>query len=167
MEKLEPPDLHFLSAAEGWMELGNPAEARIELDRIAAPLQGHPQVLEARWAICARAEDWPAALEVSQSLFQAAPDLSAAWFHHAYSLRRVPEGGLQAAWNALFPALEKFPREGIIPYNLACYACQLGQLDKARDLVKHAVKVAGKEQIKRMALSDPDLEPLWLEIQEM
>ena len=76
-------------------------------------------------------------------------------------------GGLQAAWDALLPAFEKFPKEPTIPYNLACYACQLRRLDEARQWLERAVKIAGKEKIKFMALNDDDLEPLWQEIKRL
>ena len=35
MNPLRPVDLHHLRAAEGWLELGNVAEAREELDNIS------------------------------------------------------------------------------------------------------------------------------------
>src|SRR5579862_7595548 len=124
MEPLEPPDSFAVSAAEGWLGLGNPAEARAELSRLRSAAQTHPHVLEMRWAICAREADWPAALEIARVLREAAPDEPVSWLHYAYALRRTPEGGLPAAWDALRPALEKFPSEAIVPYNLACYACQ-------------------------------------------
>ena len=78
------------------MELGDLAEARAELDRITPPFQGHPQVLEVRWAVCAQEQNWPDALVAARGLLQAAPDRCSGWLHQAYSLRRVPEGGLQA-----------------------------------------------------------------------
>ena len=77
----------------------------------------------------------------------------------------LPDGSLQKAWDALLPAFDKFPKEPTIPFNLACYACQLRQLEVARNWLKRAVAIGGEEKIKRMALSDPDLEPLWGEIQ--
>ena len=82
-------------------------------------------------------------------------------------MRRVPNGGLQKAWDALLPAFGKFPKEPTIPFNLSCYACQLRQLEVARDWLKRAVAVGGKEKIKQMALKDSDLEPLWDEIRQL
>jgi hypothetical protein len=79
-------------------------------------------------------------------------------------VRRVAGGGLQAAWDALFPAMEKFPEDCLVPYNLACYACQLQQPDKARILLKRAMSLGGREHIKRMALNDSDLKPIWKQI---
>jgi hypothetical protein len=48
--------------------------------------------------------------------------------------------------------------------NLACYACQLGNLKQARDWLQKAIDLANTKEVKLMALSDPDLEPLWKEI---
>src|SRR6266404_4426930 len=146
------------------MELGNPAEARAELDNITAPFQNHPHVLEARWSIFAHEQNWPAALVAARGLLEAAPDRSSGWLHQAYALRRVPEGSVKKAWEALLPAFDKFPKEPTISYNLSCYACQMQQLDAARVWFKRAAVIGGKERIKRMALDDPDLEALWGEI---
>src|ERR1700756_2704128 len=109
MEALKPPNTHYLSAAEGWLELGNAAEARAGLARIDESLQKHPKVLEVRWALCAHENDWTQALAIANELLLLAPEAPFAWLHCAYAVRRVPGGGLEAAWNALFPALEKFP----------------------------------------------------------
>jgi predicted Zn-dependent protease len=165
MQPLETPDSFYVSAAQGWLELGNAAEARAELEHISAASQEHPRVLQLRWMLSANAEDWPAALETARALLRVAPEFPEAWLHHAYALRRAPGGGLQAAWEALSPALEKFTAEATIPYNLACYACQLGQLEAARVLCRRALATAGdREDMKTMALRDPDLQPLWPEI---
>jgi len=40
----------------------------------------------------------------------------------------MPLGGAKAAWDALLPAADKFPNNPNIPYNLACYACQMNKL---------------------------------------
>ena len=92
------------------------------------------------------------------------PARSSGWLHQAYALRRVPEGGVKQAWQALLPAFDKFPKEPVISYNLSCYACQMNQLEAARVWLKRAEFLGNKTEIKRMALKDPDLEPLWGEI---
>jgi hypothetical protein len=43
----------------------------------------------------------------------------------------------------------------------------LQQLDVARGWLKRAVAVGGKEKIKKMALKDSDLAPLWDEIRQL
>ena len=74
-------------------------------------------------------------------------------------------GGLDQAWDALLPAAEKFPSAAVIAYNLSCYACQMNQLDVSRHWFKRAVKIGDRETIKKMALEDDDLKPLWAEIE--
>ena len=165
--KIEPPDTHHLSAAIGWLELGLPAEARAELAQVAAAIKDHPDVLEARWLVAAEERQWEEGLQVARALLQHAPKRSSGWLHQAYALRRVPAGGVAKAWEALLPASEKFPKEPVIPYNLACYACQMQQLDAARKWLQRAAAIGGKGRIKSMALQDPDLEPLWAEIKTL
>ncbi len=43
--------------------------------------------------------------------------------------------------------------------NLACYECQLGNLDLARRCLAEAFRL--KPGCRQMALDDPDLAPLW------
>ncbi|MBI3853826.1 MAG: tetratricopeptide repeat protein [Verrucomicrobia bacterium] len=167
MQSLEPPDIHYLRAAIGWLELGNNVEARTELGKITMAQQNHPDVLEVRWLICAEEKSWGAALEAARLLVRRAPKRSSGWVHQAYALRRAPDGGLHAAWEALLPAHEKFPKEMIIPYNLACYACQLNQFEEALTWLKRALRIGRKERIKEMALNDPDLQPLWEAIRKL
>src|SRR5207248_780888 len=124
----------------------------------------HPEVLEVQWAINAQEQKWKAALEIARAMVNAAPDRATGWLNQAYSLRRVPEGGIKQAWHALLPAFDRFPKEPAICYNLSCYACQMKQLDAARTWLKRAAVLGGRDEIKRMALNDPDLEPLWDEI---
>jgi tetratricopeptide (TPR) repeat protein len=166
MQTLEPPNTHYLSAAMGWLELGNPSEAKQELARINPAQLNHPHVLEVNWMVHAAERDWPAALIAARALIQSDPDRSFGWLHQAYALRRVPDGGLQAAWNALFPVVDRFPKEPTIPYNLSCYACQMGQMEEARQWLRRALSRGDKATIKTMALADPDLKALWPEVKE-
>lgn len=163
----EPPDRHYLLAAMGWLELGNPVEARAELARINPSLADNLAVLEVQWSILANEKNWPEALRAANRLIEAHSNEAAGWLHQAYALRRVPSGGLQAAWDALFPAANRFPQEPTIPYNLACYACQLGMQEEARNWLARALKIGEPGKIREMALADRDLEPLWDEIRRM
>src|SRR5713226_1719332 len=97
MPTLGPPDSHHLSAAIGWLELGNHVEAGEELAKISPSSLEHPDVLEARWAVCAAGKSWDAALQAAEILVLRAPERFSGWVHRAYALRRVRGGGLQAA----------------------------------------------------------------------
>jgi hypothetical protein len=167
VQQLGPPDLHHLDAAIGWLGLGCIVEAQAELDLISAAYQKHPAVLEVHWTLCAREKLWARALEIALSELAATPDDASGWLHRAYALRRVSDGGLSRAWEALLPAAEKFPTEPVIAYNLSCYACQMQQLDVARHWLKQAMKIGGKDAIRKMALADDDLKPLLAEIREL
>jgi hypothetical protein len=48
-------------------------------------------------------------------------------------------------------------------FNLGCYACQLGDFANAKKFVGDTIKPDTK--FKLLALDDPDLEPLWKEIE--
>ena len=167
MQKLEPPDWHYVSAAVGWLELGNLAEAKAELARVSAAQQNHPDVLEVRWLVCAEAGLWEEGLQIARALVAGAPERPSGWLHLAYALRRAPQGSVKQAWEALLPAFDKFPNEPVISYNLSCYACQMGQLEAAWVWLKRAFVIGGKAKIKAMALHDSDLEPLWQQIRQL
>ena len=166
MNPLEPPDVHHLRAAQGWLELGNDQEAIVELERVAPELRDHPDVLELRWQAFAQAKDWDASLGIAVEIVKRAPDRLFGWLHRAYSMRRASGGGLKLALDALLPALERFPEEAIVPYNLACYTCQMGDLTEARSWLAKALAAGEAAELKRMALNDPDLKPLWEEIKK-
>jgi tetratricopeptide (TPR) repeat protein len=167
MQPLEPPDTHHLNAAIGWLGLGCLADARDELKLISAGNQSHSDVLEVWWTLCVQEKAWPAALTIAEQELKAAPGDAGGWLHRAYALRRMKNGGLPQAWDALLPAARQFPQEPVIAYNLSCYACQMQQLDLAREWLQRAVKAGTKAVIKQMALADDDLQPLWSEIQEL
>jgi hypothetical protein len=167
VQVLEPPDIHRVNAALGWLGLSSPVDARAELDAIAPEQQSHPAVLEARWLLCAHEKNWRDALMVAEREVAVGPDKAAGWLHRAYALRRVEGGGLAQAWDALLPATEKFPDEAVIAYNLSCYACQMNKLTEARAWLHRAITTGDKDVMKKMALEDEDLKPLWAEIEDL
>lgn len=164
MQELEPLDVHRINAACGWLELGNPVEARLELEAVSPEAQSHPAVLDTRWAVLAAEKNWDAAYEVAQQIIVALPEHPTGWLHCAYALRRKTGGSIAAAMEFLEPAAVKFPQEPVIAYNLACYAAQLNRLSEARDWYRRARKIGDAKSIKEMALADEDLKPLWPEI---
>lgn len=167
MSPLEPPDSFALSAALGWIELKNLTEAEGDLAQISPENREHPTVLEVAWLLRAERRDWASALAVAGRLVELAPEESSGWLNRAYAARRAPGGSLEAAWELLLPAAEKFPKVSIIPFNLACYACQMERLDEARLWLKRACEAGKKSAIRTMALRDEDLRPLWSEIGRM
>lgn len=156
MQEITPPDSHYVSGAIGWLELGNIREAKAEWNRISPIYSEHPDVLEVSWQIHAVERDWASALAVAARLLQFVPESPAGWICQSYSLHEMKR--TREAWERLLPVVEKFPKEATIPYNLACYACQMGELDTARDWLAKAIKI--KSKFKKMAMVDPDLKAL-------
>jgi tetratricopeptide (TPR) repeat protein len=165
LDALSPPDSHYVNAACGWLELENHAEAFAELDRLSTPAQNHPDVLTLRWELFATQKKWLEALEIGRGLVQLAPERADSWIKQSYALHELKR--TQEAWDALITVAEHFPELSTIPYNLACYACQLDQTQPALTWLRRAMKVGGKERIRRMALDDSDLKPLWLQIKKL
>ena len=90
------------------------------------------------------------------------PDHPNCWIHLVFSLHELKR--TQEAKEVLLPVVDKFPEEFLMRYNLACYECQPGNLREALEWLQLAIDLAGKKDIRLMALGDPDLEPLWAEI---
>jgi len=167
MSSLPHPNNLYFDAAVGWMMLGNAREAIAELDHLDPASRQAPGVLELEWTLHAKTSNWDRALATARTLLQIAPENPSGWIHQAYSLRRVAGGGLSNAWNVLLPAAKMFPRESIIPYNLACYAAQLNHPDEAWDWLKKAAAMGDKNHIRAMAETDPDLTPLKERLKEL
>lgn len=155
---LQPPDTHHLSAAVGWLELGDPAEARQDLERISPAMRLHPEVLEVRWQVHAKAKEWEKCVEVGREFTKAAPEEPFGWIHLSFALHELKR--TQEAHQNLIGVLEQFPDEWLMRYNLACYSCQLGHLEEANRWLAGAGIKGDAKQIKRMAQNDPDLGPL-------
>ena len=166
--ELHPPDLHRLRAAIGWLELGNPTEAGEEIARVSAEALENPNVLAVRWQICAASQSWEAGRDVAERQVAVAPERVDGWIHRSYAIRRAKDGGLAKAREALLPAATLFPKEPLVPYNLACYASRSGQLDEAWDWLHKAVQAGGnKAAVQTLALADEDLQPLWDRMDEL
>ena len=171
IEPIEPPDIFHVSAAVGWLMLGDHIEADEELEKVSTGLRSHPDVLEVRWQICATAEKWKACAEIASAIIRRDPKRLFGWIGRACALRRTGRHGLQAAFDALYPAARRFPSEPAVPFNLSCYACQLGRLGDACTWLQRTFAVADrsgrKKRFRLMALDEPDLEPLWRMIGEL
>jgi len=159
MSALEPPDTHFLSAAEGWLMLGAPHEARRELGRIRLENRRHPEVQQVRWRIWAAAHKWRACMLLAQSLLIEEPENPFGWVHRSFALHEMRR--TQEAYDQLLPAVQQFADDFIIPYNLACYACQMGRLAEAWSWYQRARGLADARMIQSMALEDKDLQSIW------
>ena len=163
MNPLPVPDSRHLLAAQGWLELGAPLEADAELDCIAPELRSHPAVLLLRWQVYARLRRWDGALDIGTALTKLLPNNPASWVNRAFALHELHRTA--EAQKQLLDVIDRFPTIATMRYNLACYACQLGDLKAAQDWLAQAFAIDDSDALKQEALDDPDLDPLWTEEQ--
>lgn len=154
-------NLQRLRAAEGWLELGLLEEARAELSHLGTELRTGVDGLEVQWLLFAERQCWEAAFTVAQQTIELHPESEGGWVHRAYAARRRPGGGVLAAQELLLLAVPRFPKSQIIPYNLACYAARLTDLEAAWAWLERAAAAGSWAQTTEMGLRDPDLELLW------
>jgi tetratricopeptide (TPR) repeat protein len=154
---LEPPDRQYWQAATGYVELGMFLEADTELDKIDPFNRAAPDVLATRLAIYRGLKKWELMREIAKRLAEFQPDDIQWTISLAYATRRADS--IQAAKEILLNAESRFPREAIIKYNLACYCCQLGEIENAKNYLKKVFEIDSTWRLQ--ALDDEDLRPLW------
>ena len=147
-----------MKRAEGWLELRLPMEANEELEEIQPTMRAHPAVLMLRYSIYAAAKKWDMAFEIATFLHQQLPDDPCGGVHAAIALLRLGRPGEAKALS--LPLAQKYPKNSTIPYNLACYCAQLGEIEEAQEWFKAAMAL-DPSTVRRMGIDDPDLEPLW------
>lgn len=151
----EPPDADFFEAAQRWLDLGDAELALTELTHLNPSLKNHPDVLLLGWDIRAALGHWSEAFSIGEGLMRVIPEDFRSVVNRSISLRYMPGGGLQIAYDDL--SKENYG-DWHNYYLLARYACQLGKLDEARQLL---ASVAGNSGVRAMALDEPDFSPIW------
>ena len=154
---LSPDDQFHLNAAWGYFELGMLSDAEAELEKIAPAVCGRAEVLVLRLAVFQETQRWAAMQAAARKLSELDPTASQWSISWAYATRRAES--IDLARMILVEALDRHPKEALIHYNLACYDCVMENLTSANEFLARAFKLA--PQMKEMALSDSDLEPLW------
>jgi len=122
----------------------------------------HPHVLLAHWELYSRAQQWRPALATSQALIEAWPDEPIGWIYQSFALHQL--GYIHEAYRKLLPGARKFPNDWRIAYNLACYACQLGDKAGAWNWLDTAIETGDADIIKSSVLDDPNFKPLWAKL---
>ena len=155
---LEPENQRLLTAAEGFLDLGMPLDANDEIESMDPELRHVPEVLAVRVGIYRALEAWPLMQTVAKQLALYAPDevdWTVAW---AYATRRTDS--LESARLILVNAVERLPGVAVFHFNLACYAAQLGELDRSKVYLSRAIELQPGYRLH--ALEDEDLRPLWV-----
>lgn len=162
---LKDPSVQLrLRAVAGWMELGLPAEGLGELADLPAVLRKHPEILKVRFSILRPLRRFAEALDTAEQITHQAPGDKWGWLYRSHALHWLGRSG--EAYSQLQPLREKFPHAFEVPYDLACYCAQTGRVDEARTLIQECLILSGpkRTEVRAMALQDPDLRPLWLEL---
>jgi Flp pilus assembly protein TadD len=149
-----------LQAAQGYLELGMIIEANAEIENLSPEERTRADVLEMRLTIYREAKSWALMENVARELLRKMPEHPHPWLDLAYAVRRTES--VQAASELLGTAAVMFPESAMIQFNLGCYLCQLGDIEGAKRRVEKATSLDRKFQM--LALDDPDLEPLWAEL---
>lgn len=143
--------------ALGFLELGMTEDAWNEMSELPAAHDEHSPVRQLRVEILGRMGRWGDAAALCLPMLEKEPGEIFWWIQGAYAQRRAHS--IEAADAILRGALAHHPPEGIVLYNLACYACVQGRMEEAKDFLNRTIHT-DPEHIIAMALKDEDLIPL-------
>jgi Flp pilus assembly protein TadD len=146
-----------LRATHGYIDLGMFQDAWDELESLPPAMRADDAVFETRIAIFIRLENWESARVLAESLAKRSPENPEWWLSWSQAIRQ--EQTVEAAQAVLRQAADIHPTVAIIAYNLACYACVLGDISEAKELLKVAFRIDGT--FKKIALDDPDLDVIF------
>ena len=145
-----------LAYTRGYLELGMIPEAVAELAAVPPGEASSPEVQGLHACVLQEQKNWPALRTLSELMARNMPEEVSWWITWAYATRRA--ASLAAAEQILLEAECLHPEEGIIQFNLGCYACQRGELPLARARIERAITLDG--HFRESAATDPDLAPL-------
>lgn len=153
-----------LEYARGYIGLGMLKEAAQELAPIDPTTARSPEVLRVYVDYYMETKEWDKVVAIAPSLCEASLQDEGAWIAWAYACREL--GRVEEAQAVLRRAEPQFGETcAVLHYNLACYACLLGNQDEARCRLRRAF--AMNADWKAEALEDRDLEAMWSEIETM
>jgi Flp pilus assembly protein TadD len=136
-------------------------EAADELEAIDRDIRLSVEVLRVRVDLHMAAKQWNLVIAVAKPVCEASPKDEGAWIAWAYALREMQR--VKEAQEVLLQAEPLHGNTcGVLHYNLACYACLLGNMQEARRRLSIAYKF--DEHWSVSALDDEDLRALWDDI---
>lgn len=154
---LSSEDQFHVTRAEGFLALGMAKEAETALGGVSLESACAPEVLVIRLSLFQKEGRWAAMQAAARRMVHLDPANSQWAISLAYATRRAES--TEMARLILLEALDRFPEEPVVHYNLACYDCELDDLSSAREFLKAALRLS--PEMKSMAREDEDLQPLW------
>ncbi len=156
---LQAPDKHFVSAAQGWLDLGNTEEAELELNNVGYWSRVHPEVLMVRWKLVARMKKWERSLDVARTMIRTSDDRPSGWVCLAYSLCHLDRN--EEAHAKLEEAHYRFPKVSAIAYFLTRLSVKLERMEDATRWLSVWNELVESDDQRKSARRDPKLKALW------
>ncbi len=150
------PETHLAYAA-GYLALNLLAEARAEISALPPEVLALPAALLLRVELAMTDSRWDEVIALAPELVGHDATEERPWIAWAYALRELQR--ISEAQETLMAGARLIDKPSVlVDYNLACYACLLGELDDARRLL---VGVYMRDKSWREAArTDPDLAAL-------
>jgi thioredoxin-like negative regulator of GroEL len=146
-----------LDYAVGYLQLGMLDEARAELAALPPEALDTAAALAVRIELAMSAEAWPEVVALAPALVAHDNTVERPWIAWAYALRELQR--VEEARDTLLTGQRLIQNPTLlVAYNLACYACLLGDLTEARRLLS-AIFAADKSW-REVARDDDDLAAL-------
>ena len=146
------PEAHW-ERAQGYLELEMYDFAQRELRALPDEVPWAKRSKVFFLSIHQELENWQEAQRVARSLRYEFSEEVDWWIADAYATRR--HDSITEAQSILLEGLALHYEDGLIRFNLACYACVLKNPRECLDFLKEAVK--RDEKFKLLALEDDDL----------
>jgi Flp pilus assembly protein TadD len=147
----------LVRVSSGYLELGMLEDAERALKQIAPEDRNRSAVLGVQVGLYIAKRKWDLAAEVADRLVKLEPNDPAWWIALAYSTREAES--IEKGEAILLQARELHPDHADVLLNLACYASLLGRTEEAKLHLRRAIDLDA--DIRRSALDEPDLRPLW------
>ena len=157
MLKVSSDGLWHIQRGDGFLDLKMIDKARQELEQVGTFDRRCDSYMDAALRLAMADNRWSDAVQFARTLIERRPREPAFYIQLAYSIRRAES--IEAARDILLDARKRFPKVAVIPFNLACYECQLGHPDEALALLEKAFKIDAS--FREQALEDDDLKPIW------
>jgi Flp pilus assembly protein TadD len=158
--KISSDALWHIQRGDGFLDLKMIDKARQELEQVGEFDRRCNSYIEAALRLAMADSRWSDAAQLARTLIERRPKEPAFHIQLAYSIRRAES--IEAARDILRDARKHFPKVAVIPFNLACYECQLGHPDEAMALLEKAFKLDAS--FREQAFEDDDLKPIWAKL---
>jgi predicted Zn-dependent protease len=147
-----------IAYALGYLQLGLLVAAREELAALTPEARVSAPALATRLEIAMAEETWAEVVALAPDVVRANSAEERPWICWAYALRELQR--VEEAQRTLLAGARLIKKPStLVPYNLACYACLLGELPEARRLLDAVI--AREKHWAEEARHDPDLAALF------